>query len=95
MEHVIDEKSPLYGHTHESLEALNAEIIVTFEGTTEFGNPFMTRQSYLAEQVGVWVCICACVCVWQGVHEFEGGSLSVQPLLMRRQSCLAKRVRAA
>ena len=30
-----DERSPLCGHTHDSLMALNAEIVVTFEGTTE------------------------------------------------------------
>jgi hypothetical protein len=30
-----DERSPLCGHTHDSLIALNAEIVVTFEGTTE------------------------------------------------------------
>ncbi len=30
-----------------ALKALAAEVIVTFEGTTEFGNPFMARRSYL------------------------------------------------
>ena len=30
-----DERSPLCGHTHDSLMAMNAEIVVTFEGTTE------------------------------------------------------------
>lgn len=30
-----DERSPLCGHTHDSLLALNAEVVVTFEGTTE------------------------------------------------------------
>lgn len=30
---------------------VNAEIVVTFEGTTEFGNPFMARQSYLMDEV--------------------------------------------
>ena len=28
-----------------------AEIVVTFEGTTEMGNPFMARQSYLPSEV--------------------------------------------
>ena len=28
-----------------------AEIIVTFEGTTEMGNPFMARQSYLPSEI--------------------------------------------
>ena len=32
-----DERSPLCGHTHDSLLALNAEVVVTFEGTTEVG----------------------------------------------------------
>lgn len=30
---------------------VNAEIVVTFEGTTEFGNPFMARQSYLMDEI--------------------------------------------
>lgn len=30
---------------------MNAEIVVTFEGTTEFGNPFMARQSYLMDEI--------------------------------------------
>ena len=33
------------------LQALSAEIVVTFEGTTEFGNPFMSRRSYLPHDV--------------------------------------------
>ena len=28
-----------------------AEVIVTFEGTTEMGNPFMVRQSYLPMEI--------------------------------------------
>lgn len=32
-------------------QALQAEIVVTFEGSTEFGNPFMARQSYLPDEV--------------------------------------------
>lgn len=51
IEHTIDERSPLCGHTHDSLLALNAEVVVTFEGTTEFGNPFMTRRSYLPTEI--------------------------------------------
>jgi hypothetical protein len=30
-----DERSPLCGHTYDSLAAMNAEIVVTFEATTE------------------------------------------------------------
>ena len=30
-----DERSPLCGHTHDSLQDLTTEIVVTFEGTTE------------------------------------------------------------
>jgi hypothetical protein len=30
---------------------MRAEIVVTFEGTTEFGNPFMARQSYTALEI--------------------------------------------
>lgn len=51
IEHTIDERSPLCGHTHDSLMALNAEVVVTFEGTTEFGNPFMARRSYLPTEI--------------------------------------------
>ena len=35
IEHTIDERSPLCGHTHSSLIQMRAEIVVTFEGTTE------------------------------------------------------------
>ncbi len=34
-EHTVDERSPLYGHTHDSLEACGAEVVVTFEGVNE------------------------------------------------------------
>lgn len=51
IEHTIDERSPLCGLTHASLQALNAEVVVTFEGTTEMGNPFMARQSYLSTEI--------------------------------------------
>jgi hypothetical protein len=37
--------------SHELRPQVNAEIIVTFEGTTEFGNPFMARQSYLPTEI--------------------------------------------
>lgn len=43
IEHTVDEKSPLCGHTHDSLVDAMAEIVVTFEGTSEMGNPFMAR----------------------------------------------------
>lgn len=46
IEHTIDELSPLCGHTLDSLVAMSAELVITFEGTTEFGNPFMARRSY-------------------------------------------------
>ncbi|WIA36749.1 hypothetical protein OEZ86_008018 [Tetradesmus obliquus] len=55
VEHTIDERSPLYGHTSESLEAVGAEIVVTFEGTSELGDSFMSRQSYLPSEVH-WGC---------------------------------------
>ena len=29
----------------------NAEVIITFEGTTESGNDFMARQSYLPSEI--------------------------------------------
>lgn len=51
IEHTIDERSPLCGHTLDSLQALGAEIVVTFEGTTEMGNPFMARRSYIPSEI--------------------------------------------
>eukprot|EP00884_Botryococcus_braunii_P021107 jgi/Botrbrau1/7680/Bobra.0159s0122.1 len=47
----LTRKSPLIGYTHELLLETRAEIVVTFEGTTEFGNPFMARQSYTALEI--------------------------------------------
>ncbi|KAL4858599.1 G protein-activated inward rectifier potassium channel 4 [Chlorella vulgaris] len=55
IEHTIDERSPLCGHTYDSLAAMNAEVVVTFEATTEMGNPFFARQSYLAQEIN-WSC---------------------------------------
>eukprot|EP00887_Chlorella_sp_A99_P007248 scaffold2.g7248.t1 len=51
IEHPIDERSPLCGHTHDTLSALHAEIVVKFEGTSEMGNPFMARRSYLPKDL--------------------------------------------
>jgi len=47
----VDERSPLCGHTHDSLLESGAEIVVTFHGTTEFGNPFAARRSYLPHDI--------------------------------------------
>ncbi|GIL92308.1 hypothetical protein Vretimale_19557 [Volvox reticuliferus] len=51
VEHTIDEASPLYGQTSQSLEALGAEIVVTFEASSELGDTFMARQSYLPSEI--------------------------------------------
>ena len=53
IEHIIDEASPLHGHTHDSLVDAAAEIVVSLEATTEFGNPFMARRSFLPWDI-VW-----------------------------------------
>ncbi|GBF90042.1 hypothetical protein Rsub_02750 [Raphidocelis subcapitata] len=50
-EHTIDERSPLYGHTHESLEACGAEVVVTFDGVNELGYTFTARRSYLPSEM--------------------------------------------
>lgn len=46
---------PFFGQCMRALEAVllqaNAEIIITFEGTTESGNDFMARQSYLPNEL--------------------------------------------
>ena len=51
IEHTVDERSPLCGHTHDTLLECGAEIVVTFHGTTEFGNPFAARRSYLPHDI--------------------------------------------
>ena len=51
IEHTVDERSPLCGHTHDTLLESGAEIVVTFHGTTEFGNPFAARRSYLPHDI--------------------------------------------
>ncbi len=38
--HTIDESSPLFGFTLKTMEALDAEIVVAFEGSTELGDMF-------------------------------------------------------
>ena len=50
--HRIDETSPLYGATHESLEAANAEIIVSMTGMDEsMSSTIHTRFSYIADDI--------------------------------------------
>jgi hypothetical protein len=52
IEHVIDETSPLFGHTHDSLNACGAEIVVAFEGCVDAtGLSFSARQSYLPSEI--------------------------------------------
>lgn len=38
-------------HWPHASQAIQGEIVVTFEGTTEYGNPFMARQSYLPPEI--------------------------------------------
>jgi inward rectifier potassium channel len=50
--HVIDEDSPLYGATAESLMAESAEIVVVISGVDEsFASRIHARHSYLAEEI--------------------------------------------
>ena len=50
--HVIDESSPLYRHTHDSLVACGAEVVVSLEGCIETtGLSFSARQSYLPQEI--------------------------------------------
>lgn len=52
IEHIIDENSPLYGETHESLKEAQAEIVISFSGTIDStGLLFVVRQSYLPHEV--------------------------------------------
>lgn len=51
MEHAIDERSPLFNLNYDNLVAMQAEIVVTFEAVSDFGDSFMVRRSYLATEV--------------------------------------------
>eukprot|EP00873_Tetraselmis_striata_P023378 jgi/Tetstr1/443642/TSEL_031640.t1 len=51
LEHTIDNGSPLYGHSHETLMNMSAEVVVTFEGATETGSTFSARQSYMPNEI--------------------------------------------
>jgi Inward rectifier potassium channel C-terminal domain len=37
IEHTIDERSPLFGLDYDALVQRDAEVIVTYEGTSDFG----------------------------------------------------------
>jgi len=50
--HRIDEESPLWGETHETLQAKNAEIIVSMSGMDEsLSSTIHTRFSYIADDI--------------------------------------------
>jgi hypothetical protein len=51
IEHIIDERSPLFGHTQQSLRAINAEIVVVFEGATELGEGWASHARLGAVEV--------------------------------------------
>lgn len=51
LEHPIDERSPLFNLNHDNLAMMQAEVVITFEATSEFGDVFMVRQSYLASEI--------------------------------------------
>jgi inward rectifier potassium channel len=52
--HLIDETSPLYGATEQSLQADNAEILVALSGVDEiFAQRIYARHSYLPDEI-VW-----------------------------------------
>jgi inward rectifier potassium channel len=52
--HVIDETSPLYGATQESLEAVQAEFVIVLSGVDDtFAQRIHARHSYLPHEV-VW-----------------------------------------
>ncbi|KAK9807434.1 hypothetical protein WJX73_006651 [Symbiochloris irregularis] len=50
-EHTIDERSPLYGLTHDALTGLGAEVVVALDAATEHGDQFMTTHSYLPSEI--------------------------------------------
>lgn len=50
--HAIDESSPLFGMTHDALEAAEAEIIVSLSGIDEtLGQTIHARHSYIAAEI--------------------------------------------
>jgi len=50
--HAIDRDSPFYGATSATLQALNAELVVTATGIDEtIAQPVHTRTSYLADEI--------------------------------------------
>jgi inward rectifier potassium channel len=50
--HIIDETSPLYGCTSQTLEEIDAEIIVTLTGTDEtFAQTIHARQSFISDEI--------------------------------------------
>ncbi len=50
--HIIDETSPLYGATSQTLEEMDAEIIVTLTGTDEtFAQTIHARQSFISDEI--------------------------------------------
>ena len=51
LEHTIDERSPLHNLSHDDLVRRQAEVVVTFEATSDFGDSFMVRRSYLANEI--------------------------------------------
>ena len=57
VEHTVDERSPLYGHTRASLRASNAEVVVTYEGTSDVGGRFVVRRSYLPDEIHFGWCV--------------------------------------
>jgi Inward rectifier potassium channel C-terminal domain len=51
LEHTIDERSPLFHLSHDELTLRNAEVVVTFEAVSDFGDTFMVRRSYLPSEI--------------------------------------------
>jgi len=85
VEHVIDESSPLYGHTHGSLNSLNAEIVVSVQGTNDLGSIFVKRRSYLPREIH-WGCV---------FQEILSQEETPRTLLSRRRRPAADEVEAA
>jgi inward rectifier potassium channel len=50
--HIIDETSPLYGCTPQTLEEMDAEIIITLTGTDEtFAQTINARHSFISDEI--------------------------------------------
>ena len=77
------------------LQEVAAEVIVTFEGTTEMGNPFMARQSYLPSEIRWGYQFVRCIHRPHGVNTRYTVDIAKYGLALARQHRPTRAVRTA